>query len=592
MSLKQGDCISNRYEIITPIKAGGMGAVYKAYDMHFKWRIVALKEMLQDFESDETRDLVRRKFEEEANILVKLRHKGIPQVFDHFMDCEVCYIVMDFIEGTNLEKLLEEYMVLTGKPVREDYVASYAIQICEILEYLHSQKPDPIIHRDIKPGNIILRKERQEVILVDFGLARGIDKNSLSTKTLVGTVGYAPLEQFKGTPDTRSDIYGLGATMHHLISGMRPTPFSLEPLEKVYRNANKRLAAIVNRSIAEEPKDRYANASEMKKALLEVMPYLKDEAEMPSTDEEHRKGIQDLDLDHIPTGVITQAEQTKEDTMMRRTALEEPRVIRTAMTGTKLSQYQDNQLYRRPYVIMGTLLAVIILVISGIGALIRNSEIKKRYTIFSDGYKAVASSMWRPIWDQGFSSDNKVSMITTKQDKRGFILFEHREGSADPEHDLSFTVTSIENTCNFIVFWGDYGILTRDISFNAINEEKPSPSPTTPPQGDQSTLIITLVRLRDIDKLAASSRKMSLESSYEEIDPEKNIIRKTIAASEGKIKLNYRLSFQDGSCLVSVNNSEPEKMTFLQSSSLRHYFGIFFPTTDEQSIIIRDVRFD
>ncbi|MHC9537957.1 MAG: serine/threonine protein kinase [Vulcanimicrobiota bacterium] len=590
MSLKQGDRISDRYEIITPIKAGGMGAVYKAYDMHFKWRIVALKEMLQDFDSDETRDLVRRKFEEEANILVKLRHKGIPQVFDHFVDGEICYIVMDFIEGTNLEKLLEEYLVLTGKPVREDYVASYAIQICEILEYLHSQKPDPIIHRDIKPGNIILRKEKQEVILVDFGLARGIDKDSLSTKTLVGTVGYAPLEQFKGMPETRSDIYGLGATMHHLISGVRPTPFSLEPLETVYKNANKRLAAVVNRSIAEETKDRYANASEMKEALLEVMPYLKGASAMPSLDEKHQKGIHDLD--HIPTEVITGAQLTKQDTMMRRTALEEPRAIRTAMAGAKLSQYQDKQIYRRPYVIVGVLLAVVILVISGIAALIKNSEIKKRYTLFSDGYRAVAPSMWRPIWDQGYSLDNQMSMITTHQEKRGFIVFERRNRSSAPEHELNYGITSMDNTCNFIVFWGDYGILTRDISFNAINEGKPSPPPSAPPQGDQSTFIITLVKLRDIDKLAASSRKMSLETSYEEIDPEKNIIRTTIAESEGKIELIYRLSFQDGSCLVSVNNSEPVKMAFQSPSPLRHYFGVFFPTTDEQSIVIRDVRFD
>jgi hypothetical protein len=85
---------------------------------------------------------------------------------------------------------------------------------------------------------------------------------------------------------------------------------------------------------------------------------------------------------------------------------------------------------------------------------------------------------------------------------------------------------------------------------------------------------------------------MSLETSYEEIDPEKNTIRTIVAASLGKIELNYRLSFQDGSCLISVNSSEPVKMTFLQSSSLRQYFGLFFPTTDEQSIIIRDVRFD
>ncbi len=588
MSLKQGDRVGDRYEVITPIKAGGMGAVYKAYDMHFKWRIVALKEMLQDFSSEETRDLVRRKFEEEANILVKLRHRGIPQVFDHLLDNELCYIVMDFIDGTSLDRLLEEYLVLTGKPVREDYVASYAVQICEILEYLHSRMPDPIIHRDIKPGNIILRKEKQEVILVDFGLARGIDTNSLSTKTLVGTVGYAPLEQFKGMPEIRSDIYGLGATMHHLISGVRPTPFALEPLESVYENAHRGLAAIVNKSIAEEPDDRYASAAEMKEALLEVMPSLKGTEEMPSLDEKRERRIQEPD--HIPTDVITGQQLTKESAMLKRTALEEPREIRTAHAGPRLSEFQSNQLYKRPYFILGILLAVFILVISGISSLVKGSERHKRYSIFSDGYRAVAPSKWKLLSDQGFTLINQSTHLSTLQDKRSFIVFERRGGSPASEENLSYIITSMEGISEFIVFWGDFGILTRDASLNPLDTVKPSQTS----QKEGSTFITTFVKLGNIQSLASDHHKMAVETGFDEMEPDKYRIQTIVAAPKENVLLKCRLSFHDTTCTVTITGSEPLSMMVpLQpSASSRRYFGVFFPLTEEQSLIIRDVRFD
>lgn len=278
MALSQGVVINKRYEIITPIKSGGMGAVYKAYDLHFEKRIVAIKEMLQSFSSPDTYELVRRKFKEEANILVTLSHPGIPQVIDYMLEKEVSYIVMEFIDGQSLDQLLDEYLAFSGKPMPEDLAVKYAIQLCDILHYLHNQKPLPIIHRDIKPGNIILRKERQEVALVDFGLARAFDQETVSTHTLVGTVGYAPLEQFKGRPEIRSDIYALGATMHHLISGKRPAPLAIDPLEEVYPEAHGNLARIVNKATSEELDERFATASEMKDALLAYtweMPALK-----------------------------------------------------------------------------------------------------------------------------------------------------------------------------------------------------------------------------------------------------------------------------------------------------------------------------
>ncbi|MFP4499300.1 MAG: serine/threonine protein kinase [Vulcanimicrobiota bacterium] len=276
MRLKKGSIIHKRYQILAPIKAGGMGAVYKAKDLHFRERTVALKVMVEDYPDKSKLEMIHRKFEEEANILLELNHPKIPRVWDHFSDDDFHYIVMDFIEGDSLETLLEEYISLSGGPVPVKLVVNYAIQLCDVLAYLHNQKPTTIIHRDIKPGNIILRKKKTEVVLVDFGLARTINPQSQSLRTKVGTVGYSPIEQYQGKAEPRSDLYALGVTMHHLICGKTPIPFRIPPIEKAWPSIHPRLAEVIDKAIKDKPDDRFQAAEEMGEALKEVFVLLDD----------------------------------------------------------------------------------------------------------------------------------------------------------------------------------------------------------------------------------------------------------------------------------------------------------------------------
>ncbi|MEW6283386.1 MAG: serine/threonine-protein kinase, partial [Candidatus Eremiobacterota bacterium] len=202
--------LDGRYVILSLVGKGGMGAVYKARDIRLHDRIVAVKQMLEEDDGD--LDYVRKQLDNESRVLQQLKHPTIPGIVDYFTDELATYVVMEFVEGTSLDHMLQQHQAAHGAPLPPEVVLEYALKICDTLIYLHAQDP-PVIHRDIKPQNILV-KESGEIALVDFGLARS--NVSAGTKTLVGTLGYAPLEQFKGRPDVRSDLYGLGATMFHL----------------------------------------------------------------------------------------------------------------------------------------------------------------------------------------------------------------------------------------------------------------------------------------------------------------------------------------------------------------------------------------
>ncbi|MCA9792123.1 MAG: serine/threonine protein kinase, partial [Candidatus Eremiobacteraeota bacterium] len=222
-------------------------------------------------EDESPLELLMRKFDEEVAMLRRLDCPGIPAFVDEFEHEGARCIVMDFIEGEDLEHLLTDYLRLTGQPVPAERVVDIAIQLCRILEYLHKQQPEPIIHRDVKPANIILRRKDRQVYLVDFGLARGVGTDH--TKTLVGTIGYAPLEQFEGKPEARSDQYSLGATMHHLLTAEAPS-IQLEPLSMTHPDIHPELAAIIDRATSVLKKDRYDEIGQLRQALVAVMPKL------------------------------------------------------------------------------------------------------------------------------------------------------------------------------------------------------------------------------------------------------------------------------------------------------------------------------
>mgnify|MGYP000898991072 FL=1 len=266
-NLKTGSLLDKRYEIIKLLKRGGMGSVYKALDNRFEKTPCAVKEMLSlTYDKDQQKYYIER-FQKEANILHNLKHEGLPRVKDYFIEKGRYYLVMDYIEGKDLKAILESY---GGEAIPEDTVIDWGIQIADILEYLHGQSP-PIIYRDLKPANIMLKECDNRLVLIDFGLARTINPDSDSTKTTAGTYAYAPMELFQGKPELRTDLYSLGATMHCLLTGRKPeAPFSFEPVRTMNPAVSEETEKIVMKSLEMEAVNRYKSAKEMKDVLQKL----------------------------------------------------------------------------------------------------------------------------------------------------------------------------------------------------------------------------------------------------------------------------------------------------------------------------------
>jgi outer membrane protein assembly factor BamB len=207
-----------------------------------------------------------RNFEREANILVTLNHPSITKIYDYFTNDNRSYLVLEYINGRDLEAVLKSSL----DPIREDQVIIWSIQICEVLEYLHTHKPEPIIFRDIKPSNIMINQSNN-VILVDFGIAKMFKTGQKGT--MIGTEGYSPPEQYRGEATLQTDIYALGATMHHLLTHRDPrleAPFSFadRPIHTINSSISNELEKIVETALAYNPSDRFATASDMKLALV------------------------------------------------------------------------------------------------------------------------------------------------------------------------------------------------------------------------------------------------------------------------------------------------------------------------------------
>jgi serine/threonine protein kinase len=255
--------LKERYRIIKTIKAGGMGMVYLAEDIPEK-KLRAIKVMFNQGEASEQQLYAIKRFREEAEILARLDHPNIPSITDYFTDKGNYYLVMDYIKGEDLESFLRK----CNLQLPEKFVVIWAVQLCDVMSYLHNHKPHPILYRDLKPANVILKSEESRIFLIDFGIARVINPGKETQKTAVGTEGYAPLEQYKGNPEPRSDVYALGATMHHLLTGIVPIPFSFQPIRQVRDWLSPELEKIVMKALENEIDKRYASAREMKEQLL------------------------------------------------------------------------------------------------------------------------------------------------------------------------------------------------------------------------------------------------------------------------------------------------------------------------------------
>ncbi len=242
-----------------------MSTVYLARDMHFPRieRLVAVKEMT--IANPRLRDHVLRAFEREAHLLAQLTHPAIPTVFDYFSRGDRAYLVLEYVPGATLDYLVRksEGFLPTEQVVR------WAIALADVLHYLHTLQPRPIIFRDVKPSNIIITPQDQ-VKLIDFGIARIFHPEQKGT--MIGTEGYAPPEQYRGVLSPLVDIYALGATLHHVLTRQDPRkepPFSFHerPIRQFNPNVPPELERIIYKALAYKPEERYQSAAEMKAAL-------------------------------------------------------------------------------------------------------------------------------------------------------------------------------------------------------------------------------------------------------------------------------------------------------------------------------------
>ncbi len=267
MVLERGTLLHNRYRIIDILGQGGMGAIYRAVDENLGVE-VAVKENL--FTTEE----YARQFHREATILAGMRHPNLPRVSDHFViEGQGQYLVMDYIEGEDLRERLDR----TGTITEEEALA-IAIGLCDALSYMHDQNP-PILHRDIKPGNVKIAPDGS-IFLVDFGLAKvGFSGHRTTTGARAMTPGYSPPEQYGGArTDQRSDIYSLGATLYAALAGEIPEDSlartmgqeELTPLRRHNPAVSRRFARAIEKALEVHPDNRYQTAEEFKQALLEA----------------------------------------------------------------------------------------------------------------------------------------------------------------------------------------------------------------------------------------------------------------------------------------------------------------------------------
>ena len=271
-TLPGGTTLQGRYEILSVQGLGGMGAVYRARDLRFSAveKIVAVKEMNNTAPDARLRRIGIQNFEREANILASLSHPSIPKIFDYFTEGQRSYLVLEFIEGETLEDLSDN----SPQPFAQEEVVEWALQICDVLAYLHSHKP-PVIFRDIKPGNLMMRHHDGRIMVIDFGIAKVFEHGARGT--MIGTEGYSPPEQYRGAAEPRGDLYALGATVHHLLTGRDPRlepPFTFHerPVRQFNANISAELEAVVMRSLAYDLQERYTSATEMALALSKAVP--------------------------------------------------------------------------------------------------------------------------------------------------------------------------------------------------------------------------------------------------------------------------------------------------------------------------------
>lgn len=259
--LEIGSLVDGKYKILNKVGQGGMSVVYLAMNekANKQWAVKEVrKDGVKDFE------VVKQGLVAETDILKRLNHPNLPSIIDVIDTDDSFIIIMDYIQGNSLNKALDEY---GAQP--QEQVITWAKQLCDVLGYLHSRTP-AIIYRDMKPANVMLKPDGN-VTLIDFGTAREFKERNLADTTCLGTVGYAAPEQFggMGQTDARTDIYCLGATLYHLVTGMNPCepPYEIKPIREINPSLSSGFERIIQKCTQRDPNDRYQSAAELMYAL-------------------------------------------------------------------------------------------------------------------------------------------------------------------------------------------------------------------------------------------------------------------------------------------------------------------------------------
>jgi serine/threonine-protein kinase len=271
-ALEAGKVLNHRYEVVRRIGGGGMGAVYLAKDRNLGDAPRAVKEMIESHLDDAQHEKAIADFKRESLLLTELEHPSIPTVYDYFYDdnSERFYLVMKFIPGSDLASRLR---ASPGGTIDELTVTEWGVQVADVLYYLHT-RPQPIIYRDLKPANLMFDSNLSRIMLIDFGIARWVNKKEKGV-TAVGTMGYAPPELFSGQADPRVDIYSLGATMFHLLTGSDPQDnpllifdFTKNPRPRqINPQLTSEIEQVLIRSVEYKPEHRFSSCAEMRDAL-------------------------------------------------------------------------------------------------------------------------------------------------------------------------------------------------------------------------------------------------------------------------------------------------------------------------------------
>lgn len=271
--LEEQHVLHGRYIIVKRLAKGGQSAVYLATDLRDGNKRLAIKEMSQaSLSPDELKRAVSG-MKREADMLKRLQHPTLARVFEHFVQGNKHFIAMEYVDG----QTLEDVMIDSGRPIAWEQVATWGMRLCDVLTYLHSLQP-PIIYRDLKPSNVMVTPSR-EIKLIDFGIARWLKPAQEHDTAQLGTDGYAPLEQYASHSEPRSDLYALGATLYHLMTGRvpesAPTRTGGKPLTSMrahYAAIPENVQRVVERAMTLDLSSRYASAEEMRDALEGLFP--------------------------------------------------------------------------------------------------------------------------------------------------------------------------------------------------------------------------------------------------------------------------------------------------------------------------------